>query len=265
MSRDETIKVATYNVHHGYANDGRVDPYLQLEVLEKIDADIIFLQESDSLRFTEGNFDPAFYYASMLGMHYFRGPNPGTGTPGVAILSRFEMSDPDVHLLPVDAIGRIAISAEITLAEKNIRIVGLHMGLDEPEREKQLEELEGLFGKFLEEYDGLIVGGDFNTEPHEAMMARMNHLLFGENYGKDNATYNGTGLMLGSVWHSVDDDHRNDDININTYPAVDVDDEKSHIDYVLFSDRFIAKEATILDGRGASDHKPVYGILEVQP
>jgi len=265
ITDNETFRVVTYNVHHGYANDGRVDPSVQLDVLEDIDADIIFLQESDSLRFTEGNFDPAFYYASMLGMHYFRGPNPGTGTPGVAILSRFSMSDTEVHFLPADDIDRIAISAEITLAEKKVRIVSLHMGLEEAEREKQLEELEGLFTGFLEEYDGLIVGGDLNTEPHEEMMARMNPLLFGGNHGSYNVTYNGTGLMLQSAWHSADEVQRNGPLDINTYPASDVDDEKAHIDYILFNDKFEVETANVLDIRGASDHKPVWADLEIRP
>ncbi|MGA1873780.1 MAG: endonuclease/exonuclease/phosphatase family protein [Thermoplasmatota archaeon] len=254
----EDIRVVTYNVHHGYANDGRVDPTLQYEILKDIDADIIFLQESDSLRFTEGNFDPAFYYASRMNMYFFRGPDPGTGTPGVAILSRFEMSDLEVHGLPADDIPRIAISASITIGDDEVRIVGLHMGLEEPEREKQLKRLEDLFLNFTIEYDGLIVGGDFNTEPFEPMMGRMNPYLFGENYGRTNITRNLTGLFLDSAWHSVRNGNRNDRIDINTYPAVDVDDDKSHIDYILYDGMFEATYAEILDGRGASDHKPVW-------
>jgi endonuclease/exonuclease/phosphatase family metal-dependent hydrolase len=263
VSAGETIRIATYNVHHGFANDGRVDPSAQYEILEDIDADIIFLQESDSLRFTEGNFDPAFYYASRLGMFLFRGPDPGTATPGVAILSKFKMEDRKVHFLPADAISRIAISASITIDERMVRIVGLHMGLDEPEREDQLEELRDLFLNLTMEYDGLIIGGDFNTEPHEPMMGLMNPELFGGPAG-NGPGINETGLLLGSAWHSIDDSGRNDDIDIPTYPAPDVDDEEQHIDYILFDDMFTVTKAVIWDGKGASDHKPVWAELEVQ-
>jgi endonuclease/exonuclease/phosphatase family metal-dependent hydrolase len=265
VTEGEIIRIVTYNVHHGFANDGRVDPSVQYEILEDIDADIIFLQESDSLRFTEGNFDPAFYYASRLDMFIFRGPDPGTGTPGVAILSKFRMEDLKVHSLPVDDIPRIAISARITIDQRNVRIVGLHMGLEEPEREKQLMKLRDLFNNFTLEYDGLIVGGDFNTEPHEEIMGLMNPEIFGENYGKDNISANSTGLRLQSVWHSVDEGGRNEDIDIPTFPAPDVDDEEQHIDYILFDDMFSVEKAVILEGKGASDHKPVWGELKVEP
>ncbi|MGA1793230.1 MAG: endonuclease/exonuclease/phosphatase family protein [Thermoplasmatota archaeon] len=271
VSAGEEIRIATYNVHHGYANDGRVDPTVQYEVLKDIDADIIFLQESDSLRFTEGNFDPAFYYASRLNMFLFRGPDPGTGTPGVAILSRLEMRDPKVHFLPADDIPRIAIAVTVTMDNRDVRLVGLHMGLEEPEREKQLDRLQEIFLNYTMDYDGLIVGGDLNTEPFEPMMSKMNPRLFGENYRKTNITGNLTGLFLESGWHSVEPDERyengigNADIDINTYPSVDVEDERTHIDYVLFDDMFGPRRAEIWDGKGASDHKPVFADLEILP
>ncbi len=259
----ETIRVATYNVHHGYANDGRVDPSVQLDILQDIDADIVFLQESDSLRFTEGNFDPAFYYASRLDMYLFRGPNPGTGTPGVAILSRFKMEDPEVHFLETEDIARIAISCKVTIAGRDVRIVGLHMGLEETERDAQLEQLEGMFLEYSGQYDGVIVGGDFNTEPEEPMMARMNPIIFGNPAQLQNASSNVTGLRLQSAWHSVEEEGRNGPIDLNTYPSIDVEDELAHIDYILFNDMFQVEKAVILEGRGASDHKPVWGDLVV--
>ncbi|MBN1539580.1 MAG: endonuclease/exonuclease/phosphatase family protein [Candidatus Thermoplasmatota archaeon] len=255
----DTVRIATYNVHHGYSNDGRVDPTVQFEVLKDIDADIIFLQESDSLRFTEGNFDPAFYYASRLDMYLFRGPDPGTGTPGVAILSKFEMKDLKVHSLPADDIPRIAISATVKMGESDVRLVGLHMGLEEPEREKQLRFLRDLFLNLTLEYDGLIVGGDLNTEPHEPMMAQLNPYLFGEDRG--NTSIAGGHLNLSSAWHCVDEKFRNDVLDINTYPASDVEDEKAHIDYILFNEMFEVRSASVLDIRGASDHKPVWADL----
>ncbi len=265
VSAGESIKVVTYNVHHGFANDGRVDPSVQYEILEDIDADIIFLQESDSLRFTEGNFDPVFYFAARLGMYSYRGPNPGTGTPGVAILSKFKMEDREVHFLPADAIPRIAISAKVTIDERDVRIVGLHMGLDEPERKKQLDHLQRLFQNFSRDYNGgLIVGGDFNTEPHEEMMGSMNPYLFGENYKNDSVTSNLTGLALQSAWHSVEENGRNEILDTPTYPAPDVDDEEAHIDYILFDDMFTVNRAVVLEGIGASDHKPVWAELEIQ-
>ncbi|MBN1390813.1 MAG: endonuclease/exonuclease/phosphatase family protein [Candidatus Thermoplasmatota archaeon] len=255
----ETIRVVTYNVHHGYANDGRVDPTVEYEVLKDIDADIIFLQESDSLRFTEGNFDPAFYYASRLDMFLFRGPDPGTGTPGVAILSRMEMKDLKVHFLPADDIPRIAISATVRMGESDVRLVGLHMGLEGSEREKQLIFLRDLFHNSTMDNPGLIVGGDFNTEPYEPMMAWMNPYLFGNGSLRSDTT--GPHLNLSSAWHSVEESGRNDILDINTYPSSDVDDEKAHIDYILFNDMFEVKSANVLNIRGASDHKPVWADL----
>jgi endonuclease/exonuclease/phosphatase family metal-dependent hydrolase len=250
---DELV-VATYNIHHGFSNEGRIDPGRHLDLLERIDPDIIFLQESDSLLFSEGNFDPAFFIASRMDMFLFRGPNPGTGSPGVAILSRFPMEDIEVHYLPSTAIQRIALSCIVTIKEEEVRLIGLHMGLEEEERSDQIDEIVEIVSGFEEE---IIMGGDFNTEPQEKMMGKINHDLFGFGNSSGNIS-----LGLGSVWHSSPD-RGGRSLDTPTYPAPDVDDEEAHIDYVLFSDGFDVKKAGIDDGIGVSDHRLVWGELEI--
>ncbi|MFO8051707.1 MAG: endonuclease/exonuclease/phosphatase family protein [Thermoplasmatota archaeon] len=255
LSSNDLLKVATYNIHHGFSNDGRVDPTKHLELIREVDPDIIFLQESDSLLFSEGNFDPAFYLASRTDMYLFRGPHPGTGSPGVAILTRFPMKDLKVHYLPSDAIQRIALSCTVEISDEEIRLIGVHMGLEEGERRKQLEELKGIIeAEDLE----VILGGDLNTEPHEKMMQQMNPDLFGSGNVSEDSTF----LQLGSVWHTTDD-RGGRPLDTPTYPAPDVDDESAHIDYVLFSEGFDVLEAGIEDGEGISDHRLVWGHLKM--
>lgn len=250
----DTIRVATYNIHHGFTNDGRIDPSEHLELLQGIDADIIFLQESDSLLFSEGNFDPAFYIASRMDMFLFRGPDPGTGSPGVAILSKFPMEETEVHFLPSTAIQRIALSCLVEIRDEPVRLVGIHMGLEEEERNDQMEELSEIVSDYDEE---VILGGDLNTEPHEEMMELMNDGIFGDGNNSDNRT----SLGLQSVWHSSPD-RGGRPIGTPTYPSPDVDDERTHIDYVLFTDGFRVLESRIVDGEGISDHRLVWGELE---
>ncbi|MEA3559864.1 MAG: endonuclease/exonuclease/phosphatase family protein [Candidatus Thermoplasmatota archaeon] len=257
MEKGDELKVATYNIHHGYSNDGRIDPVLHLELIRDLDPDILFLQESDSLLFSEGNFDPAFYLSSRLDMYLFRGPDPGTGSPGVAILTRFPMKDLKVHYLPSTAIQRIALSCMVTIADEDVRLIGLHMGLEEKEREDQMIDLRDIIEGFDEE---VIVGGDLNTEPHEKMMSLLNPDLFGNGNTTSNTTY----LNLGSVWHSSTRMQRDSrPMDTPTYPSPDVDDEQAHIDYILFSDGFEVVKAGIEDGEGISDHRMVWGALTV--
>ncbi|MFW3147006.1 MAG: endonuclease/exonuclease/phosphatase family protein [Thermoplasmatota archaeon] len=258
----ETISVVTFNIHHGFSNEGRVDPVPQYELLRDLDPDIVFLQESDSLRFAEGNIDPAFYLSSRLNMHLFRGPDPGEGTHGVAILSRFPMEDRKVHLLESNETQRVAISCKVKMAEVPVRLVSLHLGLEESERRMQLSELKDILEDFEEE---MIVGGDFNTEPDESFMAYMNPKLFGRDFPEgDPAFVNATGLRLLSAWHSADQYSRSGPLTAPTFPAPGLDEESQHIDYILFSTGFSVQESRIDDDREASDHRLVWTRLRLQ-
>jgi endonuclease/exonuclease/phosphatase family metal-dependent hydrolase len=254
LEAGEILTVLTYNIHHGFSNDGRIDPVPHLEEIEEIDPDIVFLQEADSLRLTEGNFDPGAYLANKLKMYYFRGAKPGLGNPGTAILSRFPLRDLEVIKLRSDSIQRIAIMCRADLGSVEIGLINVHFGLEEDERRKQFEDLEGLIGEMTNET--LIVGGDFNTEPHEKMIAPLDPGVFDEE-----TNTSGNSGYLRSAWHSTEQGKADPDKP--TFPAKGLDLEKQHIDYIFVSNDLEVFDSGIEPGEGASDHKPVWARLRI--
>ncbi len=251
----ESITVVTYNILHGYSADGRIDPTPHLEELEKLDPDIVFLQEADSLLINEGNFDPGAFLAEKLKMHYFRGADPGLGNPGTAILSRFPLSDLKVVKLRSNSIQRIAVTGVADLGSMKVGLIGVHFGLEEGERREQFNDLFRIIDTMKNL--SLIIGGDFNTGPHEDMLVPMNPSVFGSN----TTSFNGTGYIFNSGWHSTPAGMNDPDRP--TYPAEGIEGEKEHIDYLFFSHDLQVLDSGIEPGQGASDHRPVWASVRL--
>lgn len=246
----DTLTVATFNIHHGYSNDGRVDMSAHLELLEDIDPDIVFLQEADSVLLNQGNFDPGLHLADKMDMHYFRGSKPGLGNPGTAILSRFPIEEMEVVEIRSDSIQRIIVTCVADLGSMKVGLIGLHFGLEEDEREKQMEDLLQVISTMSNM--SLIIGGDFNTQPFEEMMTPLNP----SQLGNSNLSVGTVNYSFSSGWHSTERGER--DPLHPTYPAKGLKEKKEHIDYLLFSPDFTILDAGIEDGEKASDHRPVW-------
>jgi endonuclease/exonuclease/phosphatase family metal-dependent hydrolase len=248
---DELV-VVTFNIHHGYSNDGIIDPIPHLEILKELDPDIIFLQEADSLLINQGNFDPGAFISKRMNMHYFRGADPGMGNPGTAILSRFPIKDLKVHELSSDSIQRIAVSAIADLGTTEVGLLNVHFGLEEDEREKQFDDLFNILNDLTA--STIILGGDFNTQPDEIMISPLLPGLFHYSTIEINRT-------LSSGWHSTPGG-QNDPLS-PTYPAEGLDEEEEHIDYLFFSSDLTILSSGIELGEGISDHRPVWTRIRV--
>ncbi|MCK5772413.1 MAG: endonuclease/exonuclease/phosphatase family protein [Thermoplasmata archaeon] len=252
---DGDLKVVTYNIHQGFSNAGRVDLVQVCQELERIDADVIFLQESEGIWPHSGVVDPVRFLAHRLDMNFVRGPEVKEGIYGVSILSRTRLTDHKVHFLDSREEQRVAVSCRATVSGREMTFISVHMGLTEEERGEQMAQLSGI----IQEMDGeVIVGGDFNTEPDDPIMAYMNSNLFGDVFNGGNVS-NVTSLGLGSAWHTAQS--RNAPLDTPTFPAEGIDLPLEHIDYILFSPTMLCVEAGIEDGAVASDHRPVWAIL----
>ncbi len=257
-----TIRVASYNIHHGFCNDGRADPTPHLEVLEEIDADIIFLQESRSLLPAEGGYDPALYLAGRLGMHLVRGGGPELGDEGLAILSKFKLRDASVLKMPHEDIPRTALVVKADLGDRELWLMNVHMGLEAPERAEQIDWIAGRTTSLsTERWPGMpfIIGGDLNTEPDDPIMGRLNSTVLGD--GRWNTSLPSLGLR--SAWHSVPAPSRNRELRHHTFPSSAYDLPKEHIDYILLSSGMEPLEAWVGDGADASDHRPIWADIKL--
>ncbi len=254
LEAGETLTVVTYNIHHGYSNDGRVDPTPHLRELERLKPDIVFLQEADSLLINQGNFDPGAYLARNLEMYYLRGSDPGLGNPGTAILSRFPLDEIRIFKLHSTDIQRIAVTCRANLGSMDLFLINLHMGLEEEERTRQFGDLFNIISGFGN--SSMIVGGDLNTQPDEEMMAPLNPEIFGNGAGLNTSSYS-----FRSAWHSTEKG-REDPFH-PTFPAEGLDLEREHIDYILCTPDMEVVDAGIEPGAGASDHRPVWAIFRI--
>lgn len=254
-----TITVMTYNIHQGFNNDGRADPVRVLETIKEYAPDIVFLQETEALLPSGGNYDLTRYMAYDLGMHYVRGPPPWEGTYGLSILSRFPIDDGRVVMLSYDVEKKYFLRCSTDIGGVEVTLVCVHLGHDEIDRPVQTDELAAA----LNEIQGpLIVGGDFNSEPRDPLMEKFNSTLFGPNGTLSRGGNRSATLDLVSGWHCSRE--RNLPLTAHTWPASDLDDERAHIDYVLMSTPIDPIRSRINDRKDASDHRPVAVELDVR-
>lgn len=148
MSNSE-VRVVTWNVRHGRGRDGRVDLERVARVLSPLQAEVIALQELDVGRARSGHADQPSRLAELLGMHAtFFGTveDHDGGRYGHAVFTR---GQPD-HAASV-ALPRIpfreprgAIDVDVQTAIGPLRAIGVHLGLIEVERLRQVRTLTAM-------------------------------------------------------------------------------------------------------------------------
>ena len=122
----DSLVVMTYNIQQANDANGERSFKRQLAQIEKINPDILALQESDSARVSLNNTDIVRYYAGKLGYYAYYGPSPVSGTYGTAILSKYPLHHTHVvySYSDKDEIGTTV--AEIEVAGKVFTIYDVH-------------------------------------------------------------------------------------------------------------------------------------------
>jgi endonuclease/exonuclease/phosphatase family metal-dependent hydrolase len=183
----ETLRVVTYNVHCCVGLDGLLSIRRIANVLGRIDADVVALQELDVNRSRSGRCDQARELARLLGMEQviFHPAISSTGEQyGDAILSRRPMrlmraaelpgrTEPG-RTVPGRREPRGAIRARLEFAGMEIDLINTHLGLSNEERMQQVEALVGPdWADHPERADATILLGDFNAQPDSAPYRRL--------------------------------------------------------------------------------------------
>lgn len=165
----ERLRVVSFNVH--YARDLELltrslksNPALQ-------GADIFLIQEIES--YAAEGASRARKLAEALGLNYVYAPARTTltgGTHGLAILSRYPLTEIEVLALPRNDLGsrtrrRIALGATVEAAGRRLRLYNLHLDtrINIEERLAQLAPV--LEAARRQPLDAVVIGGDFNTNP----------------------------------------------------------------------------------------------------
>lgn len=224
-----TLRVLTYNIHHGEAMDGKFDYERLAKVINDLSPDIVALQEVDDRTERASGVDQAALLGRLCKMHHVFGqamPYQG-GRYGHAILSRFPILKTAVHPLPYRPGREPRAALEVWIEPEGIaplRFVGTHLcHLDNEVRTQQTTRLGQLFP--VEDGPPIILAGDFNARPGSEPM----------------------NVLFDAGW-------------------TDVVAPRSKIDYILVrpSDPWQIEEVAIVDEPVVSDHDPVLAVLRWQ-
>ena len=118
----------TYNIQQGYDENGYKNLPGQLEVIRRVDPDILGLQESDTARIANGNVDAVRTFADRLDMHSYYGPTTTTGTFGIALLSKYPIENPQTFFMYSEGEQTATIQAEITVDARRYQVFVTHLG-----------------------------------------------------------------------------------------------------------------------------------------
>ncbi|WP_215222586.1 endonuclease/exonuclease/phosphatase family protein [Echinicola shivajiensis] len=169
---DDTLNVMSYNVKYCApykSSEPNIDSIAK--IITYANADIVFLQEIDRNTTRSGKVDQLAILAEKTGLkHYFYGKaiSYQGGETGLGILSRYPLSEQEIHDLPrVELEGkyvsyRILMSASVKVGNKRLTIANTHMELTLENRELQVPAIDSILSQ--SSYP-VIFGGDFNATP----------------------------------------------------------------------------------------------------
>lgn len=154
---------ATYNIHRCVGGDRRRNAARLLGVLRGLRAEVIALQEVETLVGHGSEHDQFVYLAACLGMHAIAGPTMfrRDSTYGNALLSAYPVRSVRRHDLSVPGREpRGAVEAELLIEGRPVRVITTHLGLSGRERMGQCRTL----ARILETRRSIpaLLMGDFN-------------------------------------------------------------------------------------------------------
>lgn len=162
------LRVASYNIQHGMGMDGRLDYLRTARVLEKINADVVAVQEVDSMTRRTGHTyalgeiaDAMRYYASYAAAIDFDG-----GRYGIGILSRQRPLRIEQRALP----GREEARAIIVAEFKDYVFAATHLSLTEEDRMASLAIITEMARASRKPF---IIAGDMNAEPGSTFIGEL--------------------------------------------------------------------------------------------
>jgi endonuclease/exonuclease/phosphatase family metal-dependent hydrolase len=157
---DQELRVMTYNIQQGFDAAGNQGLVSQLANIQKVNPDILGLQESDTARVANGSVDSVRYLADRLGMYSYYGPTTTVGTFGIALLSRYPIDDAHTFFMYSAGEQTATIQARLHVGERAYDVFVTHLGNGGP-----MVQLLDILVR-LEAVEGpVILMGDHNFRP----------------------------------------------------------------------------------------------------
>ena len=233
IERLPTLRVMSYNIHHGEGMDGNIDLERIAGVISRENPDLVALQEVDRFCTRSGNRDMAAELGELLGMEHVFGKAMDFqgGEYGLAVLSKLPIMETRVHELPEGDEPRRALEVRVRIGSlpKQVSFISIHNSWNgEDVRVKQIEELLRSLGEFDHP---AILAGDFNARRgNDSMM-----------------------LLLRSDWEILDIK-----LEKGAFPS----EHDSQIDFFVIRNLPQASvESRVIDETIASDHRPIFSEI----
>lgn len=230
-----TLRILSYNIHHGRGMDDKVDLERIAKVIRESKPDLVALQEVDRGTTRTSKVDQTAELARLTGLHgtFGKAIDYAGGDYGQAILSRFPIGETKIHWLPgePDRERRIAFETLVDFEGRKLRFITTHLHhANDSFRQRQAEKINEIYG---EDATLTILAGDLNAYPESEPLK-----------------------ILKKLWTVA-----NDAAGLVSFPA-----EKPNrlIDYVIFkpSKGIEVTAQRVIDEPMASDHRPV--IVELK-
>lgn len=238
QDKPPTLRVLTYNIHHGEGLDKKLDLPRIAAVIKSTDPDLVAIQEVDLNTKRANQVDTPAELARLTGLHaYFsKAMDYQGGAYGQLILSKHELTDTKTHMLPPAEEGvepRIMAEAHIKIEGITIAFFGTHLDAqNDARRTRQAEEITRITAETKDTV--MLLAGDLNARPESKPISILTKQWTNPSANK--------GLL--------------------TIPA---EKPKYQIDYVLYrpKDRLKPLEIKVIDEPVASDHRPVLAVFEL--
>ncbi len=238
----KTLKVMSYNIHH--ANPPSKPDYIDIDaiasVIKKNDPDIVALQELDVYNTRSGkSISEATEIATRTGMrvYFAKAIDHAGGDYGVAILSRYPLSDMQTHPLPTlegtKGEPRVLATARINLpGDQPILFACTHLDAmrSDSNRVAQINQIAAILKRSA--YP-VILAGDLNAEP-------------------------------GSSVINILDKNLERSCRVDCGYTIPVDKPRKTIDFIAFTPgQFKTISHKVIAEKYASDHLPVVAELKI--
>ncbi len=238
--KERLLRVMSYNIHHANppSRPDSIDIPAIVRTIKAQNPDIVALQEIDADTERSGPGNQAEIVADSLGMNVYFGKSIDFegGDYGVAVLSKFPISEGTVHRLPTEpgtnGEKRILTTVKVALTDDTfIRFGSTHLDSqkEDTNRLRQIKEIQRIAS---EDDLPMIIAGDFNAPPDSEVINILDQAF------KRTCS--------------------------NCEPTIPVDHPEKAIDFIAFRPEksFKVVDHKVIDETYASDHLPIVAILE---
>ncbi len=228
-ARELQLRVASYNIQRGEGMDGKLNYPRTAGVLTGINAEVVAVQEVDSMTHRTSNTYSLGAIADVMHYHATYAPtiNYDGGKYGIGILSRQQPLRTSQYPLPGKDEARTILVAEFA----DYVFACTHLSLDEAERMQSLPIIEDIAKSYDKPF---ILAGDWNAHPDSPFVKALQESF--------------------TICSS----------NSLSWPS---DTPTECLDYIAVYKNSVrrvqSKNATVVDTQ-ASDHRPIYTDIKIR-